>query len=92
MTVRGGSPFVTLKKQQLTWCALRISRLSGNKYLHFSKLMVSDRKGPHLPGYRPHPLKGDLKGLWSVNVRANWRMMFRFDENDAGDIELIAYH
>jgi len=26
----------------------------------------------HLPGYRLHPLKGDLKGVWSVTVRANW--------------------
>ena len=31
----------------------------------------------NLPGYRLHPLKGDLKGLWSVTVRANWRIMFR---------------
>jgi proteic killer suppression protein len=32
----------------------------------------------NLPGYRLHPLKGDLKGFWSVTVRANWRIMFRF--------------
>jgi len=44
------------------------------------------------PGYRLHPLKGNLKGLWSVNVRANWRMIFRFEGNDAWDVELIDYH
>ena len=45
-----------------------------------------------LPGYRLHPLKGDLKGLWSVTVRANWRIMFRFEEAAAFDVELIDYH
>lgn len=30
----------------------------------------------NLPGYRLHMLKGDLKGFWSVTVRANWRSSF----------------
>ena len=46
----------------------------------------------NLPGYRLHPLKGDMKGLWSVTVRANWRIVFRFEENDVFDLELIDYH
>jgi len=46
----------------------------------------------NLPGYRLHPLKGDLKGFWSVTVRANWRIVFRFEENDAFNVELIDYH
>ena len=46
----------------------------------------------NLPGYRLHPLKGDLQGFWSVTVRANWRIIFRFEENDALDVELIDYH
>ena len=45
-----------------------------------------------LPGYRLRRLKGDLKGFWSVTVRANWRIMFRFDGQDACDVELIDYH
>ena len=45
-----------------------------------------------LPGYRLHRLKGELKGFWSVTVRANWRIIFRFDETDALDVELIDYH
>ncbi len=32
----------------------------------------------NLPGYRLHPLTGDLKGFWSVMARANWRIIFRF--------------
>ena len=46
----------------------------------------------NLPGYRLHALKGDLKGFWSVTVRANWRIVFRFEGTDAFDVELIGYH
>lgn len=45
-----------------------------------------------LPGYRLHPFKGGLKGFWSVTVRANWRIIFRFQGEDAFDVELIDYH
>jgi len=46
----------------------------------------------NLPGYRLHPLKGDRKGLWAITVRANWRIVFRFEDGDAFDVELIDYH
>lgn len=46
----------------------------------------------NLPGYRLHSLKGDLRGFWSVTVRANWRIVFRFEGNDAFDVELVDYH
>jgi proteic killer suppression protein len=46
----------------------------------------------NLPGYRLHPLKGDLKGFWSVTVRANWRIIFRFQDADAFDVQLTDYH
>jgi len=45
-----------------------------------------------LPGYRLHPLKGDLKGFWSVTVRAKWRIIFRFEGTDVFEVELIDYH
>ncbi|MDE2149706.1 MAG: type II toxin-antitoxin system RelE/ParE family toxin [Gammaproteobacteria bacterium] len=40
------------------------------------------------PGYRLHPLKGPLKGHWSVWVSGNWRVTFRFV---GADVELIDY-
>ena len=49
-------------------------------------------QGLDLPGYRLHPLKGDRKGYWSVTVRANWRIIFRFENGGAHDVELIDYH
>jgi proteic killer suppression protein len=33
----------------------------------------------NVPTFRLHSLVGDLKGFWSVVVRANWRIIFRFE-------------
>ena len=46
------------------------------------------------PGWKLHPLKGDLKGFWSLTLTGNWRLIFRYDEeaNTASDIDLIDYH
>jgi proteic killer suppression protein len=46
----------------------------------------------NLPGFRLHRLKGDLKGFWSVIVRVNWRVIVRFEEGDAYNVDLIDYH
>jgi len=45
-----------------------------------------------LPGFKLHPLKGDLAGFWAVTVRANWRVIFRFDAGHAYDVDLVDYH
>ncbi len=44
------------------------------------------------PGWRLHALKGDLDGFWSISVSGNWRLIFRFHEGDAFDVDLIDYH
>ena len=44
-----------------------------------------------LPGFKPHPLKGQMKGFWAVTVRANWRVIFRFDDG-AADVDYVDYH
>jgi proteic killer suppression protein len=45
-----------------------------------------------LPGYRLHPLSGDLKGFWSVTVNGNWRVIFRFEDGQPRNVDLIDYH
>lgn len=45
-----------------------------------------------LPAYQLHRLKGDLAGFWSVRVSRNWRIVFRFVEGDAYDVNLVDYH
>ena len=44
------------------------------------------------PTFRLHPLKGEMKGWWAVTVRANWRIVFRFRDGKALDVELVDYH
>jgi proteic killer suppression protein len=44
------------------------------------------------PSFRLHPLTGDLKGFWTLTVRANWRIIFRYEEGNALDVDLIDYH
>jgi proteic killer suppression protein len=45
-----------------------------------------------LPALKLHPLKGELKGLWAVTVRSNWRVIFRFDAPHAFDVDYVDYH
>jgi proteic killer suppression protein len=45
-----------------------------------------------LPTFGLHPLKGDLKGYWAVTIRANWRIIFRFEDGKARDVDLVDYH
>ena len=45
-----------------------------------------------LPGFRLHPLKGEMRGFWAVTVRANWRVIFRFAEGDAFGVDYLDYH
>jgi proteic killer suppression protein len=54
--------------------------------------MATTPPAMNLPGYRLHPLKGAGQGYWSVTVSAHWRIIFRFVETNAFDVELIDYH
>lgn len=44
------------------------------------------------PGSHLHPLKGKLKGHWSVSVSGNWRVIFRFENGDAYVVDYRDYH
>jgi proteic killer suppression protein len=45
-----------------------------------------------LPGFGLHRLEGDLAGYWSVAVQSDWRIIFRFDQGNTTDVDLIEYH
>jgi toxin HigB-1 len=45
-----------------------------------------------LPGWRLHQLKGDLVGLWAVNVSGNWRVVFDFKDGHAYLVNYEDYH
>lgn len=68
----------------------------GIQPAHAAKLsrildVLNAAKGPegiNIPSFRLHPLKGELKGHWSVWVSGNWRVTFVF----AGiNVELVDY-
>ena len=45
-----------------------------------------------VPGLGLHALKGDRRGEWSVEVSGNWRIVFRFEAEQAVDVDLVDYH
>ena len=45
-----------------------------------------------VPGYRLHSLSGKREGFWSLRVSANWRNVFRFENGEPSDVDLIDYH
>ncbi|HWX42923.1 MAG TPA: type II toxin-antitoxin system RelE/ParE family toxin [Blastocatellia bacterium] len=45
-----------------------------------------------LPTFRLHALAGNRKGTFSVTVRANWRITFRFRQGTAYEVDLEDYH
>lgn len=46
----------------------------------------------NFPGLNLHPLKGNLGNYWSVTVKANWRIIFRFENENAYLVDHIDYH
>ena len=44
------------------------------------------------PGSGLHRLRGDMDGFWSVKVSGNWRVIFRFENGDAYDVDYLDYH
>ena len=45
-----------------------------------------------IPGFKLHPLKGKLKGRWSVSVSGNWRITFEFRDGNAFVLNYEDYH
>ena len=45
-----------------------------------------------LPGFRLHPLKGNRKGQWAIDVSRNWRITFEFVDGDAYIVNYEDYH
>ena len=45
-----------------------------------------------LPGFRLHPLKGDRKSLWTIDISRNWRIVFNFQDGNAYIVDYEDYH
>lgn len=44
------------------------------------------------PSFGLHQLKGDRQNIWSVTVRANWRITFKFEDENAYILNYEDYH
>ena len=45
-----------------------------------------------VPGWRLHALKGELSGYWSLSVSGNWRLIFKWQDGSASELDLVDYH
>jgi len=51
---------------------------------------LDDLRSP--PGNHLEPLKGNLKGFYSIRINSQWRIIFRWVENSATDVQIMDYH
>ena len=52
--------------------------------------VLDDLRSP--PGNRLEPLKGELKGFYSIRINSQWRIIFRWAEGSATDVQIVDYH
>ena len=45
-----------------------------------------------IPGFRLHPLKGEMKKRWAITVNGNWRITFEFEDGNAFVLDYEDYH
>ncbi len=45
-----------------------------------------------IPGFALHPLKGEMRGRWSISVNGNWRLTFEFQDGNADVLDYEDYH
>jgi len=54
--------------------------------------VATEAANMNLPGFRLHPLRGNLVGFRAVSVSGNWRIVFRFEAGNVRDVDLVDYH
>ena len=59
------------------------------EYIHYATTL-NDLKVP--PSNRLYALEGERNGQNSISINKQWRIFFRFKENDAYDVEITDYH
>ena len=78
----------------------RTGSKAGIQPAHAAKLSIQlyaldGAKSPadlNTPGWRMHPLKGDLEGHWSIRVNGNWRLTFNCAGKDVDRVDYEDYH
>lgn len=74
------------------------SRFRGLDRALASQRLAELNAAPSLAAISPlrsiglHKLKGDRKGYWAINVNGPWRIVFRFEDGNAYEVEIVDYH
>lgn len=54
--------------------------------------LMTDIKDIDLPNLNLHKLKGDLKDHWALKVNGNWRITFKFEDENVYIVDYQDYH
>jgi hypothetical protein len=84
----------TASANELDTCIVTRYNLSVIKSFRHKGVRSFFRRGQdmNVPGWKLHPVKGNLNGRWSVWVGGNWRLTFAFDGDDAVLVDYQDYH
>jgi proteic killer suppression protein len=58
-------------------------------HIHAAKI-IEDLRIP--PGNRLEKLSGDRKDHWSIRINDQWRIIFKWENGNAFEVEIIDYH
>ncbi len=88
---------ISHKGLKLLWTKNDATKLAQNQVKKIRNILTllngaSKAEDMNFPGADLHPLKGELKGFWSVTVTGNYRIIFRIENGDAHLIDYLDYH
>ena len=86
------------KETEKIWNGLRVNKLplevqnTGRRKLRMlnNSVDLSDLRVP--PSNRLEKLSGNLKDHYSIRVNKQWRIIFKWDNANATEVEIIDYH
>lgn len=71
------------------WTFLHKIVLRKLDMIHYAS-RLEDLRSP--PGNRLEQLRGDLAGRHSIRVNQQWRLVFRWTEQGAAELQIVDYH
>ncbi|MEQ9230141.1 MAG: type II toxin-antitoxin system RelE/ParE family toxin [Cyclobacteriaceae bacterium] len=72
------------------WSGETIHKTLRKLFIIHAAIELKDLAIP--PSNRLHKLKGDLKGFWSISVNDQWRLIFKWNDGMASEVQLVDYH
>ena len=88
---------ISHKGLKLLWTKNDTTKLPQNQVRKIRNILIllngaTKVDDMNYPGADLHPLKGEMKGFWAVTVTGNYRIIFRFEEEDAYLLDYLDYH